>query len=220
MTHEEFTQMGWHRKDIEPELGPIVLLYSWSLIPISISILMVIFDKYPEYPFYACLSALAMQSTSLYLTLTKRKISLHSHPIKNRLILTSMILVIFVLSRFTHSQYSSLIQVILTILFSYYILNILQIFGNNLGSTYQHPWKAEDQLSKQELSNWNVHSYLFGQKLLAQRKVSQINGIAWISGAVDDQQPMLVVDVFGHKSKDEFDFSLLEIDLKSIDSNQ
>jgi hypothetical protein len=75
-------------------------------------------------------------------------------------------------------------------------------------------------LSKQELSNWNVHSYLFGQKLLAQRKVSQINGIAWISGAVDDQQPMLVVDVFGHKSKDEFDFSLLEIDLKSIESNQ
>ncbi len=209
--------MGWHRKDIEPELGAIVLLYSWSLIPIAISTMMVVFDKYPEYPFYACLSALVMQSASLYLTLTKRKISLHSAPIKNRLILATMILVIFVLSRFTNSAYSSSIQVILTILFSYYIVKTLQIFGNNLGSTYQHPWKAEDKLSKQELPNWNVHSYLFGQKLLAQRKVSQINGIAWISGAVDDQQPMLIVDIFGHKSKDEFDFSLLEIDLKSID---
>lgn len=209
--------MGWHKKVIEPELGAIVLLYSWSLIPIAISTMMVIFDKYPEYPFYACLIALVMQSASLYLTLTKRKISLHSDPIKNRLILVSMVLVIFILSRFTHSEYSSSIQVILTILFSYYILKTLQIFGNNLGSTYQHPWKAEDKLSKQELPNWNVHSYLFGQKLLAQRKVSQINGIAWISGAVDDQQPMLIVDVFGHKSKDEFDFSLLEIDLKSIE---
>lgn len=220
MTHEEFTQMGWHKKVIEPELGAIVLLYSWSLIPIAISTMMVIFDKYPEYPFYTCLSALTLQSLSLYLTLSKRKISLHSYPIKNRLILVSMVLVIFILSRFTHSDYSSLIQVILTILFSYYILKTLQIFGNNLGSTYQHPWKAEDKLSKQELPNWNVHSYLFGQKLLAQRKVSKINGIAWISGVVDDQQPMLRVDIFGHDSKEEFDFSLLEIDLKSIDLNQ
>jgi len=212
--------MGWHKKDIEPGLGPIVFLYSWSLIPIAISILMVIFDKYPEYPFYACLSALTLQSVSLYLTLSKRKISLNYDPIKNRLILVSMILVIFILSRFTNSEYSSSIQVILTILFSYYILKTLQIFTNNIGSTYQHWWKAEDKLSKQQLPNWNVDSYLFGQKLLAQRKVSQINGIAWISGLVEDEQPMLVVDIFGHKSKDEFDFSLLEIDLKIIDSNQ
>jgi len=220
MTHEEFTQMGWHKKDIEPGLGPIVFLYSWSLIPIAISILMVIFDKYHESPFYACLIALSMQSASLYLTLPKRIISLNYDPIKNRLILATMILVIFILSRFTHSEYSSAIQVILTILFSYYILKTLQIFTNNLGSTYQHPWKAEDKLSKQQLPNWNIDSYLFGQKLLAQRKVTQINGIAWISGLVEDEQPMLVVDVFGHKSKDEFDFSLLKIDLKSIDKNQ
>ena len=209
--------MGWHRKDIEPGLGPIVFLYSWSLIPIAISILMIIFDKYPEYRFYACLSAISLQSVSLYLTLSKRKISLHYGPVRNRLIIVSLILVVFMLVRFTNSEYSSLIHVILTILFSYSILKTLQVFTNNIGSTYQHPWNGEDKLSKQELSNWNVHSYLFGQKLLAERKVSEIGGIAWISGAVDDQKPKLTVDVFGHKSKDEFDFSSLQIELDIIE---
>ena len=217
MTHEQFTQMGWHKKDIEPGLGPIVFLYSWSLIPIAISILMIIFDKYPDYIFYACLSALLLQSISLYLTLSKRKISLHYNPIKNRLIIVSLILFIFILIRFTNSEYSPSIQVILTILYSYSILKTLQIFTNNIGSTYQHSWNGEDKLSKQELSNWNVHSYLFGQKLLAERKVLQINGIAWISGAVDDEKPKLTVDVFGHKSNDEFDFSSLQIELGNIE---
>ena len=209
--------MGWHRKDIEPGLGPIVFLYSWSLIPIAISILMITFDKYSEYLFSACLSAISLQSVSLYLTLSRRKISLHYDPVRNRLFIVSLILVVFMLVRFTNSEYSSLIQVILTILFSYSILKTLQIFTNNIGSTYQHSWNGEDKLSKQELSNWNVHSYLFGQKLLAERKVSKIGGIAWISGSVDDQNPKLTVDVFGHKSKDEFNFSSLQIELDIIE---
>ena len=209
--------MGWHRKDIEPGLGPIAFLYSWSLIPIAISILMIMFDKYTEYLFYACLSALALQSVSLYLTLSKRKISLHYDPIKRRLFIASLILFIFMLSRFINIEYSSSIQAIVTIFFSYYILNTLQILTDNIGSTYEHPWNAEDKLSKQELSNWNVHSYLFGQKLLADRNVPEINGIAWISGTVDNEKPKLTVDVFGHKSNDEFDFSSLQIDLKSAE---
>jgi hypothetical protein len=217
MTHEELTQMGWHRKDIELGLGPIVFLYSWSLIPIAISILMIMFDKYTEYLFYACLSALALQSVSLYLTISKRKISLHYDPIKKRLIIASLILFVFMLSQYTNIEYSSSIQVIAAILFSYYVLNTLQIIANNIGSTYERLWNAEDQLSKQELSDWNVHSYLFGQKLLANRKVPEINGIAWISGQVDDEKPKLIVDIFGHKSKDEFDFSSLQIDLKSVE---
>ena len=215
MTHEELTQMGWHRKDIELGLGPIVFLYSWSLIPIAISILMIMFDKYTEYLFYACLSALALQSVSLYLTISKRKISLHYDPIKKRLIIASLILFVFMLSQYTNIEYSSSIQVIVAILFSYYVLNTLQIIANNIGSTYERPWNAEDQLSKQELSDWNVHSYLFGQKLLADRTVPGIDGIAWISGRVVDEEPKLIVDIFGHKSKDEFDFSSLRIDLKS-----
>jgi len=215
MTHEELAQMGWHKKDIELGLGPIAFLYSWSLIPIAISILMVVFDKYTEYLFYACLSGLALQSISLYLTISKRIISLHYDSIKRRLIITSLILFIFMLSQFTNINYSSLIQVIVAILFSYYILNTLQIITDNIGSTYERPWNAEDQLSKQELPNWNVHSYRFGQKLLANRKVPEINGIAWISGQVDDEKLKLIVDIFGHKSKDEFDFSSLQIDLKS-----
>jgi len=209
--------MGWHRKDIELGLGPIVFLYSWSLIPIAISILMIMFDKYTEYLFYACLSALALQSVSLYLTISKRKISLHYDPIKKRLIIASLILFVFMLSQYTNIEYSSSIQVIAAILFSYYVLNTLQIIANNIGSTYERLWNAEDQLSKQELSDWNVHSYLFGQKLLANRKVPEINGIAWISGQVDDEKPKLIVDIFGHKSKDEFDFSSLQIDLKSVE---
>jgi hypothetical protein len=217
MTHEELTQMGWHRKDIELGLGPIVFLYSWSLIPIAISILMIMFDKYTEYLFHACLSALALQSVSLYLTISKRKISLHYDPIKKRLIIASLILFVFMLSQYTNIEYSSSIQVIAAILFSYYVLNTLQIIANNIGSTYERLWNAEDQLSKQELSDWNVHSYLFGQKLLANRKVPEINGIAWISGQVDDAKPKLIVDIFGHKSKDEFDFSSLQIDLKSVE---
>jgi hypothetical protein len=217
MTHEELAQMGWHRKDIEPGLGPIVFLYSWSLIPIAISILMITFEKYSEYLYYACLSAISLQSVSLYLTLSKRKISLYYDPVRNRLFIVSLILVVFMLVRFTNSEYSSSIQVILTILCSYFILKTLQIFTNNIGSTYQHSWNGEDKLSKQELSNWNVHSYLFGQKLLAERKVSEIGGIAWVSGAVDDQNPKLTVDVFGHKSKDEFDFSSLQIELDIIE---
>ena len=212
--------MGWHKKDIELGLGPIVFLYSWSLIPIAISILMIVFGKYPEYIFYACISSISLQSVSLYLTLFKRKISLHYDPVRNRLFIVSLILVVFMLVRFTNSEYSSLIQVILTILFSYSILKTLQKFTNNVGSTYQHSWSGEDKLSTQELSNWNVHSYLFGQKLLAERKVSEIGGIAWISGAVDDQNPKLTVDVFGHKSKDEFDFSSLQIELNVIENNQ
>jgi hypothetical protein len=217
MTHEELTQMGWHRKDIELGLGPIVFLYSWSLIPIAISILIVMFDKYTESLFYACLTALALQSISLYLTISKRKISLHYDPIKKRLIIASLILFVFMLSQYTNIEYSSSIQVIAAILFSYYVLNTLQIIANNIGSTYERLWNAEDQLSKQELSDWNVHSYLFGQKLLANRKVPEINGIAWISGQVDDEKPKLIVDIFGHKSKDEFDFSSLQIDLKSVE---
>ena len=212
--------MGWHKKDIEPGLGPIVFLYSWSLIPIAISILMVVFGKYPGYIFYACLIAISLQSVSLYLTLSKRKISLNYDPVRNRLILVSLILVVFILTRFTNSEYSSLIQVILTILCSYFILKALQIFTNNIGSTYQHSWNGEDKLSKEELSNWNVHSYLFGQKLLAERKVSEIGGIAWISGTVDNEKPKLTVDIFGHKAKDDFDFSSLQIDLKIVESNQ
>ena len=217
MTHEELTQMGWHRKDIELGLGPIAFLYSWSLIPIAISILIVMFDKYTESLFYACLTALALQSISLYLTISKRKISLHHDPIKKRLIIASLILFVFMLSQYTNIEYSSSIQVIAAILFSYYVLNTLQIIANNIGSTYERLWNAEDQLSKQELSDWNVHSYLFGQKLLANRKVPEINGIAWISGQVDDEKPKLIVDIFGHKSKDEFDFSSLQIDLKSVE---
>ena len=207
--------MGWHRKDIELGLGPIAFLYSWSLIPIAISILIVMFDKYTESLFYACLTALALQSLSLYLTISKRKISLHYDPIKKRLIIASLILFIFMLSQFTNIEYSSSIQVIVAILFSYYVANTLQIIANNIGSTYERPWNAEDQLSKQELSDWNVHSYLFGQKLLATRNVPEIDGIAWISGGVDNEEPKLIVDIFGHKSKDEFDFSSLRIDLKS-----
>ena len=217
MTHEELAQMGWHKKDIELGLGPIAFLYSWSLIPMAISILMIVFDKYTEYLFYACLSALALQSVSLYLTISKRKISLHYDPIKKRLIIASLILFVFMLSQYTNIEYSSSIQVIVAILFSYYVLNTLQIIANNIGSTYERLWNAEDQLSKQELSDWNVHSYLFGQKLLANRKVPEINGIAWISGQVDDETPKLIVDIFGHKSKDEFDFSSLQIDLKSVE---
>ena len=209
--------MGWHRKDIELGLGPIAFLYSWSLIPIAISILIVMFDKYTESLFYACLTALALQSISLYLTISKRKISLHYDPIKKRLIIASLILFVFMLSQYTNIEYSSSIQVIVAILFSYYVLNTLQIIANNIGSTYERLWNAEDQLSKQELSDWNVHSYLFGQKLLANRKVPEINGIAWISGQVDDEKPKLIVDIFGHKSKDEFDFSSLQIDLKSVE---
>lgn len=91
------------------------------------------------------------------------------------------------------------------------------MFTNNIGSTYQHPWDGENKLSKQELSNWDVHSYLFGQKLLAKRKVLEIDGIAWISGAVDDEEPKLKVDIFGHKGKDEFDFSSLQINLKIVE---
>ena len=209
--------MGWHRKEIELGLGPIAFLYSWSLIPIAISILIVMFDKYTESLFYACLTALALQSISLYLTISKRKISLHYDPIKKRLIIASLILFVFMLSQYTNIEYSSSIQVIAAILFSYYVLNTLQIIANNIGSTYERLWNAEDQLSKQELSDWNVHSYLFGQKLLANRKVPEINGIAWISGQVDDEKPKLIVDIFGHKSKDEFDFSSLQIDLKSVE---
>ena len=207
--------MGWHKKDIELGLGPIAFLYSWSLMPIAISILIVMFNKYTESLFYACLTALALQSLSLYLTISKRKISLHYDPIKKRLIIASLILFIFMLSQFTNIEYSSSIQVIVAILFSCYILNTLQIIANNIGSTYERPWNAEDNLSKQEISNWNVHSYLFGQKLLATRTVPEIGGIAWISGGVDDEEPKLIVDIFGHKSKDGFDFSLLRIDLKS-----
>ena len=207
--------MGWHRKDIELGLGPIAFLYSWSLIPIAISILIVMFDKYTESLFYACLTALALQSISLYLTISKRKISLHHDPIKKRLIIASLILFVFMLSQYTNIEYSSSIQVIVAILFSYYVLNTLQIIANNIGSTYERPWNAEDQLSKQELSDWNVHSYLFGQKLLATRNVPEISGIAWISGRVVNEEPKLIVDIFGHKSKDEFDFSSLRIDLKS-----
>ena len=215
MTHEELTQMGWHKKDIELGLGPIAFLYSWSLIPIAISMLMVVFDKYTEYLFYACLTALSLQSISLYLTISKRKISLHYDSIKKRLIIASLTLFVFMLSQFANVEYSSLIQVIVAILFSCYILNTLQIIANNIGSTYQRPWNAEDKLSKQGLSNWDVHSYLFGQKLLATRNVPEISGIAWISGRVVDEEPKLIVDIFGHKSKDEFDFSSLRIDLKS-----
>lgn len=207
--------MGWHRKDIELGLGPIAFLYSWSLMPIAISILIVMFDKYTESLFYACLIALVLQSLSLCLTISKRKISLHYDPIKKRLIIASLILFVFMLSQFTNIEYSSSIQVIVAILFSYYVANTLQIIANNIGSTYERPWSAEDNLSKQKLSNWNVHSYLFGQKLLATRTVPEIGGIAWISGGVDDEEPKLIVDIFGHKSKDEFDFSLLRIDLKS-----
>jgi hypothetical protein len=217
MTHEELTQMGWHRKDMEPGLGPIAFLYSWSLIPIAISILMIMFDKYTEYLFYACLSALALQSVSLYLTISKRKISLHYDSIKRRLIIASLILFIFMLSQFTNIEYSSSIQVIVAIIFSYYVLNTLQILTVNIGSTYERPWNVEEKLSKQELPNWNIHSYLFGQKLLANRTVPGIDGIAWISGQVDDEKPKLIVDIFGHKPKDEFDFSSLQIDLKSVE---
>ena len=217
MTHEELAQMGWHKKDIELGLGPIAFLYSWSLIPIAISILMVVFDKYTEYLFYACLSALALQSVSLYLTISKRIISLHYDSIKRRLIITSLILFIFMFSQFTNTEYSSSIQVIVAILFSYYILNTLQIITDNIGSTYERSWNAEEQLSKQELPNWDVHSYIFGQKLLADRKVPEIGGIARISGQVDDEKLKLIVDIFGHKSKDEFDFLLLQIELKSVE---
>ena len=125
--------MGWHRKDIELGLGPIAFLYSWSLIPIAISILMLVFDKYTEYLFYACLSALALQSASLYLIISKRKISLHYDSIKKRLIITSLILFIFMFSQFTNTEYSSSIQVIVAIIFSYYIINTHQIITDNIG---------------------------------------------------------------------------------------
>jgi hypothetical protein len=217
MTHEELTRMGWRRMEFKPALSLALFLCSWSLIPIAISILMLFFDKYSEYIFHAFVSAILLQSMSLYLVTSKRKISLQYDSIRNRVLLGIIIIILLIVVQFSQIMFWQIIQFGLTIAFSYCTLSSIQIYANNIGSSYEHPWSAQEKLSEQKLPDWNIQSYIFSNHVMATRTSTEIESIAWISGQMENEQLKLVLDVFGHNPKDEFDLSSLQIDLQSID---
>ena len=119
--------------------------------------------------------------------------------------------------QFSQFKHLSVVQIALTLAFSYCILSSIQIYANNIGSSYEHPWSAQEKLSNQKLSNWDIQSYIFSNHVMATRKFAEIDSIAWISGKMENEQLKLVLDIFGHNPKDEFDFSSLQIDLQSND---
>jgi hypothetical protein len=217
MTHEELTRMGWRRMEFKPALSPALFLYSWSLIPIAFSILMLCFNKYNEYIFHAFVSAILLQSMSLYLVISRRKISLQYDSIRRRVLLGFVIIILLIVVQIYQIMLLPIIQIILTIAFSYCTLSSIQIYANNIGSRYEHPWSAQEKLSEQKLSNWNIQSYIFSNHVMAIRKSTEIESIAWISGQMENEQLKLVLDIFGHNPKDEFDLSSLQIDLQSND---
>ena len=206
--------MGWRRMEFKPGLSPVVFLYSWSLIPIAISLLILVFDKYTGYLYHACMSAIILQSMSLYLAISKRIISLQYDSIRNRVIIAILIIFMFVGVQFSQIEYASVIQIVLTIAFSYNIFSSIQIYANNIGSTFEYPWSIQEKLSEQKLSNWEIQSYIFSNSVMASRKIEESGCIAWISGRTENEEPILVLDIFGHNPKDEYDFLTLQIDLE------
>jgi len=77
--------MGWKQTELEPALGTVVFLCSWSFIPISISVLMFSFNKYTDYIIHACMVAIILQILSLYLVLSRHQIALQYSSIRNRI---------------------------------------------------------------------------------------------------------------------------------------
>ena len=209
--------MGWRRMEFKPTLSLALFLYSWSLIPIAISVLMLSFDKYSEYIFHAIVSTIILQSMSLYLVTSNRKIALQYDSIRKRVIIGIFIATMLIVVQFSQFKYFSVVQIALILAFSYCILSSIQIYANNIGSSYEHPWSAQEKLSNQKLSNWDIQSYIFSNHVMATRKLTEIDSIAWISGQMENEQLKLVLDIFGHNPKDEFDFSSLQIDLQSND---
>jgi len=204
--------MGWRRMEFKPALSPVVFLYSWSLIPIAISLLILGFDKYNGYLYHACMSAIILQSMSLYLAISKRKISLQYDSIRNRVIAAVLITFMFIAVQFSQIENIQVIQIVLTIVFSYIIFSSIQIYANNIGSTFEHSWNVEEKLLDEKLLNWNIQSYIFSNSVMASREITESNCIAWISGQTKNEEPFLRLDIFGHNPKNEFDFSALQID--------
>ena len=217
MTHEDLALMGWQKKELEPTLSPVVFLCSWSLIPLAIGILMFSFDKYTDYLFHACMSAIVLQILSIYLVFSKNKIAMQYGSIRYRLMAIIIVLFIFIVVQLSQIKYGYAIQISLTLIFSYISLSSIQLFANNLGSSFEHSWSTKQKLSSHKLQNWNIQSYLFSNDVMAIRTFKESNCIAWISGRMKDDELKLVVDIFGHHPKDEFDFSSLQIDLKNKD---
>ena len=217
MTPEELTLMGWQKKELEPALGPVVFLCSWSLIPIAIGLLMISFDKYIDYMIYVCMVAIILQTLSLYLVFSKHKIALQYTSIWHRIIAGGFVLSAILLVQITHIKYGFPIQIALLMAFTYISFSMIQIFANNLGSSYEHTWSAKEKLSSQQLPNWNIQSHIFNNEVMAIRTILQQNCIAWISGQMKGDELSLVVDIFGHHPKEEFDFSSLEINLENHD---
>ncbi|MCS5533332.1 MAG: hypothetical protein NZ736_03635 [Candidatus Poseidoniaceae archaeon] len=212
MTTEELTLMGWRRMEFKPALSLVVFLYSWSLIPIAISLLILGFDKFNGYLYHACMSAIILQFMSLYLAISKRKISLQYNSIRNSVITAILITFMFIAIRFSQTEYVPVIQIILTMVFSYNIFKAIQIYANNIGSTFEHSWNAKEKLLDEKLSNWNIQSYIFSNSVMASREFTESDCIAWISGKTINEEPFLILEIFGHNPKDEFDFSSLQID--------
>ncbi len=209
--------MGWRRIEFKPALSPALFLYSWSLIPIAISILMLCFSKYNEYLFHAFVSAILLQSMALYLVISKRKMSLQYDSIRNRVLLGIGIIILLIVVQYSQNKLLPIIQIVLIIAFSYCTLSSIQIYVNNIGSSYEHPWSSQEKLSEEKLSNWTIQSYIFSNHVMATRKSTETESIAWISGQMENEQLKLVLDIFGHNPKDEFDISSLQIDLQAND---
>ncbi len=119
--------------------------------------------------------------------------------------------------QYSQNKLLPIIQIVLTIAFSYCTLSSIQIYVNNIGSSYEHPWSSQEKLSEQKLPNWTIQSYIFSNHVMATRTSTEIESIAWISGQMENEQLKLVLDIFGHNPKDEFDISSLQIDLQSND---
>lgn len=209
--------MGWKKTESEPALGTVVFLCSWSFIPIAISLLMFSFEKYTDYIIHTCMITIILQTLSLYLVLSRHQIALQYSSIRNRIITAIIVLSAIIVIQITHAKYDSIIQIILVMIFTYIILSTIQLYAKNLGSSFEHPWSEKEKLSSEQLPNWEIQSFIFNNNVMAIRTIPQKNCIAWISGQMNDEELKLVVDIFGHHPKEDFDFSSLEINLDNRD---
>lgn len=205
----------WRQIEVSPPLGAVLLLSSWSLLPLGFSFLMLGFGKYEEYIFFACLSTILMQSISLAMVIGTRQISLKYHSIRKGVTIVSIIAITWIFVYFSQIEYSNFLQVCLTILHSYFAVRTLQIFSINSGSMFETACDAQEPLSKLDLSGWDVESYLFNSILMAKRQIEETNGVAWIYGVMEGEQVKLVLDIFGHNPQQIFDISLLGCELQS-----
>ena len=211
MTHEELSLMGWKQTELEPALGTVVFLCSWSFIPISISVLMFSFNKYDDYIIHACMVAIILQTLSLYLVLSRHQIALQYSSIRNRIMAGIFVLSAILAIQLTNIEYDSLIQIGLLLVFTYISLSTIQLYANNLGSLFEHPWSEKEKISSEQLPNWEIQSFIFSTNAMAIRTMPQKNCIAWISGQMNGEELKLVVEIFGHHPKEDFDFLSLEI---------